>query len=127
MTTDYLLRNAAPADASAPAESPAVPPVVQLIQPQKKAPPAPLVVGYILLTLGLIVWLGLVLLSVIFPVSVHRGDTFVSGVNGFLLAYDLHTVYYLSLLCVLLGAVVIAVYLLLRWWFNRRKDSASNP
>ncbi len=123
VTTDYLLREPAPADASAPVDAPAAPAVVQIIQPQKKAPPAALLTGYILLALGLAVFLGLVLLSIIFPVSVARGDTFVSGVNGFLLAYGLRDVYHLSLFAVLTGVVVIAVYLGLRWWVNRCKSS----
>ena len=118
VSTDYLLREAeAPAAPSAP-EAPAV---VQLIQPQKKAPPAPLLLGCVLLVLGLLIFLGLVLLSNIFPVSVARGDAYVSGVNGFLLAYGLHGVYYASLLAALLGGVVIAVYMALRRWVNRRR------
>lgn len=122
VTTDYLLREAPPEEASPAAESPAST-VVQLVQPAKKAPPAPLLVGFILLMLGLLVFLGLVLLSNIFPISVARGDGFVSGVNGFLLAYGLRDVYHLSLLGMLLGAVIIAVYHLLRWWVNRPRAS----
>jgi len=52
---------------------------------------------------------------------VARGDGYVSGVNGFLLAYGLRDVYHLSLFAVLTGVVVIAVYLSLRWWINRVK------
>ena len=121
VSIDYLLREAVPADASTPADAPAAPAVVQLIQPQKKTPPAALLTGYILLALGLTVFLGLVLLSNIFPVHVARGDGYVSGVNGFLLAYGLRDVYHLSLFAVLTGVVVIAVYLGLRWWINRVK------
>ena len=125
VTTDYLLREAeVPAPATAPDDSHTIPSVVQLVPPPKKAPPAALVIGYILLTIGLLVFLGLVLLSNIFPVSVARGDGFVSGVNGFLLAYGLRDIYHLSLFGVLLGFVIIAVYLLLRRWVNRR--SADN-
>lgn len=123
VSTDYLLREAPPEEASPAAESPAAATVVQLVPPTKKAPPAPLLVGFILLMLGLLVFLGLVLLSIIFPVSVARGDGFVSGVNGFLLAYGLRDVYHLSLLGMLLGAVIIAVYHLLRWWVNRPRAS----
>ena len=104
------MREAPPEEASPAAESPAAATVVQLVPPTKKAPPAPLLGGFILLMLGLLVFLGLVLLSNIFPVSVARGDGFVSGVNGFLLAYGLRDVYHLSLLGMLLGAVIIAVY-----------------
>ena len=121
VSTDYLLREA---EASAPSpapDSPAAPAVVQLVQPQKKAPPAPLLIGYILLVLGLLIFLGLVLLSNIFPVSVARGDGFVSGVNGFLLAFGLHGIYYASLFAALLGIVIIAVYIILRKWVNRRR------
>ena len=123
VTTDYLLREAE-ASQSTPDESPAVPSVVQLVPPPKKAPPAALVIGYILLTIGLLVFLGLVLLSNIFPVSGVRGDGVVSGVNGFLLAYGLRDIYHMSLFGALLGFVIIAVYLLLRRWVNRR--SADN-
>ena len=121
VTTDYLLREL-PAEAATPASS-AAPQVVQLVPPQKKAPPNALLIGIILLVVGALIWLGLVLLSYLIPVSVARGDTFVSGLHGFLLAFNLHTVYYLSLLCALLGLVVIVVYLLLRWWFSRRKEA----
>lgn len=121
VSTDYLLREAETAQAAASAESADAPAVIQLIQPQKKAPPAALLIGYVLLVLGLAVFLGLVLLSNIFPVSVARGDGFVSGVNGFLLAYGLRDVYHLSLLGILLGIVVIFVYLALRRWFNRSR------
>lgn len=122
VTTDYLLREAPPAEA-APAEAPAAPAVVQLVPPQRKAPPAPLLVGFILLILGLLVFLGLVLLSNIFPVSVARGDGFVSGVNGFLLAFGLRDVYHLSLFAILIGLVIITVYMGLRRWVNRSKPT----
>ena len=125
VTTDYLLREAE-ASQSTPDESPAVPSVVQLVAPQKKAPPAALLIGYCLLILGLVVFLGLVLLSNIFPVSVARGDGFVSGVNGFLLAYGLRDVYHLSLFGMLLGIVVIVVYLVLQRWFNRQKNESTD-
>lgn len=125
VSLDYLLREAPPSEPSAVTEPPAAPAVVQLIQPTKKAPPAPLLVGYILLTLGLAVFLGLVLLSNIFPISVSRGDGFVSGVNGFLLAYGLRDVYHLSFFAILAGTVVIMVYLALRRWTNRRKADNS--
>ena len=117
MTTDYLLRPAEAAPADAPA-SPVLPAEIQLLPPKRQAPPPALLTGLVLLCLGLAVFLGLVLLSVIFPVSVARGDTFVSGVNGFLLAYGLQDVCHLSLFAVLTGFVVIAVYLAL----TRRKD-----
>lgn len=123
VTTDYLLR--AVPEAAAPVESPAAPSVVQLIPPPKKSPPAALVIGSVLAALGLTVFLGLVLLSNIFPVSVARGDGWVSGVNGFLLAYGLRDVYHLSLFALLVGVVIIAVYLALRKWINRRKDADS--
>ena len=125
VTTDYLLREV-DASQSTPDDSPAVPSVVQLVPPQKKAPPAALLVGYCLLILGLAVFLGLVLLSNIFPVSVARGDGFVSGVNGFLLAYGLRDVYHLSLFGMLLGIVVIVVYLVLQRWFNRQKNESTD-
>ena len=120
VTTDYLLRAVIP-DAAAPAEAPAAPAVVQLVPPPKKSLPAALLIGCILTALGLVVFLGLVLLSNIFPVSVARGDGWVSGVNGFLLAYGLHDIYYLSLFAILSGTVIITVYLALRRWINRRK------
>lgn len=123
VTTDYLLRAAAPDEAAA--DAPAAAPVVQLVPPPKKAPPAALLIGCILVTLGLMVFLGLVLLSNIFPVSVARGDTWVRGVNGFLLAYGLRDIYHLSLFAILVGGVIIAVYLGLRKWINRRKDADS--
>lgn len=126
VTTDYLLREVEAAE-STPDQAPAVPSVVQLVPPQKKAPPAALLVGYCLLILGLAVFLGLVLLSNIFPVSVARGDGFVSGVNGFLLAYGLRDVYHLSLFGILLGVVIIVVYLLLQCWVNREKKESANP
>ena len=122
-TTDYLLRAAAPDEAAA--DAPAAAPVVQLVPPPKKAPPAALLIGCILVTLGLMVFLGLVLLSNIFPVSVACGDTWVRGVNGFLLAYGLRDIYHLSLFAILVGGVIIAVYLGLRKWINRRKDADS--
>lgn len=121
VTTDYLLRAAAPDKADA--DAPAAAPVVQLVTPPKKAPPAALLIGCILVTLGLMVFLGLVLLSNIFPVSVARGDTWVRGVNGFLLAYGLRDIYHLSLFTILVGGVIIAVYLGLRKWINRQKDA----
>lgn len=121
VSTDYLLREAEAGQAAASSESADAPAVIQLIQPQKKAPPAALLIGYVLLVLGLAVFLGLILLSNIFPVSVARGDGFVNGVNGFLLAYGLRDVYHLSLLGILLGIVVIFVYLALRRWFNRSR------
>ena len=118
VSTDYLLREAEAATAAP--EAPAAPAVVQLVQPAKKAPPAALLIGYIRLVLGALIFLGLVLLSNIFPVSVARGDVFVSGVNGFLLAYDLFGIYYASLFAALLGGVIIAVYIALRHWVNRK-------
>ena len=123
VTTDYLLREAKVPMPSASPEFAASPAVVQLIQPQKKVPPPALLIGYILLVLGLLIFLGLVLLSNIFPVSVARGDGFVSGVNGFLLAFNLHGIYYASLFAVLLGIVMIAVYIILRKWANRHSST----
>ena len=120
VSIDYLLRAAEAADAPASPESPAAPTVVQLVQPKKIPPPTALLIGYILLVLGLLIFLGLVLLSNIFPVSVARGDDFVSGVNGFLLAFGLHGLYYASLLTALLGFVTIATYMILQRWTNRR-------
>ena len=87
VTTDYLLRAAAPDEAAA--DAPAAAPVVQLVPPPKKAPPAALLI------------------------------------NGFLLAYGLRDIYHLSLFAILVGGVIIAVYLGLRKWINRRKDADS--
>lgn len=126
VTTDYLLREASHSDTPTPIDASSAPAVVQLIQPQKKAPPGALLTGYILLALGLTVFLGLVLLSNIFPVSVARGDGYVSGVNGFLLAYNLRNVYHLSLLSILIGIIVIIVYLTLGRWVNRCKTPDSS-
>lgn len=120
VTTDYLLRPAEAVQAE-PAAVPVLPAEIQLLPPKRQAPPAALLTGLVLLCLGLAIFLGLVLLSVIFPVSVARGDTFVSGVNGFLLAYGLRDVYHLSLLAALTGFVVVAVYLALQWLLPRRK------
>jgi len=123
VTTDYLLRDAdaAPMPA-APAEASSAPQVIQLIQPPKKAPPAALLTGYILLALGLVIWLGLILLSMIFPVGVYVGDVLYTGVPGFLITYKLGKLYNGGLMLMMVGAVITAVYLLYQWRLNRRKD-----
>lgn len=123
VTTDYLLRAAAPDEAAA--DAPAASPVVQLVTPPKKAPPAALLIGCILVTLGLMVFLGLVLLSNIFPVTFVSGGSTVRGIYGFLRSRNLQDIYHLSLFAILVGGVIIAVYLGLRKWINRRKDADS--
>lgn len=115
VTTDYLLRDAAPADASAPAESSVVPPVVQLVQPQKKAPPAPLVLGCILLTLGLLVWLGLYIAQCFDPWEVHIDDQVYTGIQAFIRGRHVEVPYYASIAAMVIGAVTIAYYFALQW------------
>lgn len=123
VTTDYLLRDAEAAPApAAPVEAAAVPQVIQLIQPPKKTPPAALLTGYILLALGLVIWLGLILLSMIFPVGAYIGDVLYTGVPGFLITYKLGKLYNGGLMLMMVGAVIAVVYRLYQWRLNRRKD-----
>lgn len=123
VTTDYLLRDAEAAPApAAPVEAAAVPQVIQLIQPPKKTPPAALLTGYILLALGLVIWLGLILLSMIFPVGAYVGDVLYTGVPGFLITYKLGKLYNGGLMLMMVGAVIAVVYRLYQWRLNRRKD-----
>ena len=123
VTTDYLLRDGEEVPTpTAPVESAAVPQVIQLIQPPKKTPPAMLLTGYILLALGLVIWLGLILLSMIFPVGAYVGDVLYTGVPGFLITYKLGKLYNGGLMLMMVGAVITAVYLLYQWRLNRRKD-----
>ena len=107
VTTDYLLREAAPADASAPAESPAVPPVVQIVQPQKKAPPTLLLLGGMLLALGILGWLALQIAQAANPCHYLINGREYTGLQGYIRTYHMQGPYYASLVAMASGAFML--------------------
>lgn len=125
VTTDYLLRSGEdmPAAEEPKHDAPqAVAPVVQFIPPQKKSPSVLLVIGCILLTLGLIVWLGIRITELANPWTAHvNGETF-TGIQGFIRAKNIVLPYYVSLTAIFVGMVTIITTLFLQWWVNRHSD-----
>lgn len=107
VTTDYLLREAPPADAAAPADSPAAPPVIQLVPPQKKAPPTLLLLGGLLLALGLIGYLALQIAQAANPCNYFINGREYTGLQGYIRTYHMQIPYYASLAAMASGAFML--------------------
>ena len=105
VTTDYLLREL-PADAAAPA-APAAPQVVQFVPPQKKGPPALLLLGAILLVLGVIAWFALQIAQAANPCHYSIDGREYTGLQGFIRTYHMQGPYYASLAAMGIGAFML--------------------
>ena len=107
VTTDYLLRETASADASSPMNSPAVPPAVQLVQLQKTRPATLLLLGGMLLALGIIGWLALQIAQAANPCYYLINGREYTGLQGYIRTYHMQGPYYISLAAMAVGAFML--------------------
>ena len=122
VTTDYLLREAASADAFTPMEAPATPTVVQLVQPQKKTPPTLLLLGGMLLTLGILGWLALQITQAANPCRYLIDGREYTGLQGYIRTYHMQGPYYASLVAMAGGAFMLLYHGLQRL-LNKMPDT----
>lgn len=118
VTTDYLLREAPSAGEEAPS---GVPPVLQLVQPKKKAPLPLLVLGGMLLALGLAAWIGFYIAQCAHPVELSINGTKYTGVQAFIRSRHMEAPYYAGIAAMVVGAFAVAFYYVLSWALNREQ------
>lgn len=110
VTTDYLLRDAAPADAFAPA----APQAAQCPPAQKAGPPALLLLGAMLLALGILGWLALQIAQAANPCYYSIDGREYTGLQGYIRTYHLQAPYYASLAALAIGAFMLLYHALQR-------------
>ncbi len=121
VTTDYLLREAAPCE-TAPAEQPSA---TSVPQPQEKVPPIVQVISWTLIVLGALVLIGILIAASGNPHTVIIGSREFRGLIGYIKAHKIEWLYYGSLGCMAVGTVVNLVYAVLRRRVNRSKSTSS--
>lgn len=129
VTTDYLLREADTAEHPNAQQAESTPSLSEQNQPvHKKSPPAFLVIGCILLVLGFLVWLGIIIVEVANPpITLFLNGNEYEGIEAFIRIRHIEPLYYGSIACMLIGAVTLAVFHNLQWWFNRHRKSSDAP
>ena len=117
VTTDYLLRAG---ERAASAKEPV--PAAQPVPAKRKAFSPRFVIGCILLTVGLIVWLGVYVLQALHPWEVHINDRAYTGVAAYIRGNHIELPYYLGIASIFIGAIMIAAPYVLQWWTGRSKN-----